>query len=118
MAVYDVALWKKFSVVVFNLVITDTSRSCLDFRDVIVSNQIKSNIFDNTKKAKYVWYSHGFMFANCGHCCTQFMFFCLLNYALYPVIRLCCGLILLEYARFLASFFLVYVYSFFYFFFY
>jgi len=30
--------------------------------------------------------------------------FCLHNYALYPVIRLYCGLILLEYARFLASF--------------
>ena len=41
--------------------------------------------------------------------------FCLHNYALYPVIRLYCGLIQLEYARFyffLASFFfIVYVYS-------
>jgi len=30
--------------------------------------------------------------------------FCLLNYALYLVIRLYCGLILLEYVRFLAFF--------------
>ena len=75
-----------------DLLITDASRSCLRFIDVIVCL-----VFLWIYVCQLLTLSH------------TIHVFCLHNYALYPVIRLYCGLILLECVRFLASFFAVYI---------
>ena len=66
-----------------DLVITGASRSCLDFRDVIVC-------------LVFLW----IYVCQLWTLLYTIHVFCLHNYALNPVIRLYCGLILLEYASF------------------
>jgi len=93
MAVYDVALWKSFQLlfsISSDLVIIDALRSCLGF---ILIDVMVCLVFSWIYVCQLLTLLY-----------STIHVFCLLNYALYRVIRLYCGLILLVYDRFLAFF--------------